>query len=171
MEQNQTQEQPRSGGLTHQAAEVIVAVFICLVGGVMMMDALRIGIGWAPEGPQAGYFPFRTGAILSVSSVVILLRAFWGKGRNRGPFVTLNSFKQVLFVLVPALFYVAVTQFIGIYVASAVYIGAFMRVIGKFGWLKVILVSVIISAVLFWMFEVQFMVPLPKGPLESLFGY
>ena len=41
----------------------------------------------------------------------------------------------------------------------------------KFGWLKVILVSVIISAVLFWMFEVQFMVPLPKGPLESLFGY
>jgi putative tricarboxylic transport membrane protein len=24
---------------------------------------------------------------------------------------------------------------------------------------------------LFWMFEVQFMVPLPKGPLEALFGY
>jgi putative tricarboxylic transport membrane protein len=25
--------------------------------------------------------------------------------------------------------------------------------------------------VLFWMFEFQFLVPLPKGPLESLFGY
>jgi len=25
--------------------------------------------------------------------------------------------------------------------------------------------------VLFWMFEIQFMVPLPKGPLEALFGY
>jgi len=24
---------------------------------------------------------------------------------------------------------------------------------------------------LFWMFEIQFMTPLPKGPLESLFGY
>jgi putative tricarboxylic transport membrane protein len=171
MEQNQTQEQPRSGGLTHQTIEITVAVIVALIGAVMMMDALRIGIGWASDGPQAGYFPFRTGAILSISSVVILLRALLGKHRNRGLFVSRDSFKRVLFVLVPALFYVLVTQFIGIYVASAVYIGGFMRVIGKFGWLKVILVSVIVSAMLFWMFEVQFMVPLPKGPLESLFGY
>jgi putative tricarboxylic transport membrane protein len=32
-------------------------------------------------------------------------------------------------------------------------------------------VSLGVSAVLFWMFEIQFMVPLPKGPLEALFGY
>jgi len=25
--------------------------------------------------------------------------------------------------------------------------------------------------VLFWMFEIQFAVPLPKGPLETLLGY
>jgi len=46
-----------------------------------------------------------------------------------------------------------------------------MRAMAKFSWLKVILVSIGISAMLFYMFEVQFMVPLPKGPLESLFGY
>jgi putative tricarboxylic transport membrane protein len=171
MEPNQTQERPRSGWFTYQVAEAIVAVIIMLVGVVMMKDALRIGMGWAPEGPQAGYFPFRTGAILSISSVVIFLKAFFGKHRNRGPFVSASSFKQVLFVLIPALVYVLVTQFIGIYVASALFIGGFMRVIGKFGWLKIVLVGVITSAMLFWMFEVQFMVPLPKGPLESLFGY
>ncbi len=172
MEQNQTQEQPRSGWLTHQNIEVIVAVLIILIGALMMVDSLRIGIGWAPDGPQGGYFPFRTGAILSISSVVILLRALLGKKHsNRRPFVSRDSFKQVLFVLIPAFFYVLVTQFTGIYVASALFIGGFMRVIGKFSWLKVILTSVIITALLFWMFEIQFMVPLPKGPLESLFGY
>jgi hypothetical protein len=46
-----------------------------------------------------------------------------------------------------------------------------MRVMGKFIWLKIILISVGISVTLFWMFEIQFMVPLPKGPLESLLGY
>jgi putative tricarboxylic transport membrane protein len=171
MEQKQTQERPRSGWLTYQAAEVIVAVAIFLVGVVMMMDSYRIGMGWAPEGPQAGYFPFRTGAIISISSVVVFLRAFFGKNRNHELFVSWDRFKQVLCVLIPTVFYVLVTQFVGIYVASAVFIGGFMRAMAGFSWLKVILVSVGISAALFYMFEIQFMVPLPKGPLESLFGY
>ena len=48
---------------------------------------------------------------------------------------------------------------------------AFMRVMDKRSWVKVILVSVGVSAALFWLFEIQFMVPLPKGPLEALLGY
>jgi putative tricarboxylic transport membrane protein len=171
MEQKQTQERPRSVRLTHQAAEVIVAVAIFLVGVVMMMDSQRIGMGWAVEGPEAGYFPFRTGAIISISSVVIFLRALFGKHRNHELFVSWDSFKRVLYVLIPAVFYVVVTQFIGIYVASALFIGGFMRAMARFSWPKVILVSVGISVLLFWMFEIQFMVPLPKGPLESLLGY
>jgi putative tricarboxylic transport membrane protein len=171
MEQKQTQERPRSARLTYQAAEVVVAFIIFLVGVVMMMDSQRIGMGWAPEGPQAGYFPFRTGAIISISSVVIFFRAFFGKNRNHELFVSWDSFKMVLCVLIPTVLYVLVTQFIGIYVASAVFIGGFMRAMARFSWLKVILVGVCISVALFWMFEIQFMVPLPKGPLESLLGY
>lgn len=171
MEQNQMQERPGSSWLTHQAAEAIVAVAIFLVGVVMIVDSYRIGMGWAPDGPQAGYFPFRTGAIICISCVVVFLRALFGKHRNHKLFVSWGSFKQVLCVLIPAVLYVLVTQFIGIYVASALFIGGFMRTMANFSWLKIILVSIGISAMLFYMFEVQFMVPLPKGPLESLFGY
>jgi putative tricarboxylic transport membrane protein len=171
MEQQQVQERPRSAWLTNQVVEAIVAASALLVGVVMMLDALRIGIGWADDGPMGGYFPFRTGAILSIASVVILLRAFHGKHRNHELFVSWDRFKMVLAVLIPTILYVLATQFIGIYVASALFIGGFMRVIGKFNWSKVILVSVITSVVLFWMFEFQFLVPLPKGPLESLLGY
>jgi hypothetical protein len=171
MEQTQTQERPRSAWLTYQAAELVVALIIFLIGAVMMMDSYRIGMGWAPEGPQAGYFPFRTGAIISLSSLVVFLRALFGKKRHQELFVSWDRFKQVLCVLIPAVLYVLATQFIGIYVASAVFIGGFMRAMARFSWLKVIVVSVCISAALFYMFEIQFMVPLPKGPLESLFGY
>jgi len=171
MEQKQTQERPRSAWLTYQAAEKIVAVTIFLVGVIMMMEGHRIGIGWASDGPQAGYFPFRTGAIISISSVVVFLRALFGKDRNDELFVSWDRFKLVLCVLIPAILYVLVTQFIGIYVASALFIGGFMRAMAGFNWLKIILVSICISVMLFWMFEIQFMVPLPKGPLESLLGY
>jgi putative tricarboxylic transport membrane protein len=171
MEQKQTQERPRSAWLTHQAAEKIVAVTIFLVGVIMMMEGHRIGKGWASDGPQAGYFPFRTGAIISISSFIVFLRALFGKDRNDELFVSWDCFKLVLCVLIPAILYVLVTQFIGIYVASTLFIGGFMRAMAGFSWLKIILVSICISVMLFWMFEFQFMVPLPKGPLESLFGY
>jgi putative tricarboxylic transport membrane protein len=171
MEQKQTQERPGSARLTHQAAEIIVAVSIFLIGVVMMVEGRRIGMGWASDGPMAGYFPFRTGAIISIASVVVFFKALFGKDRNHELFVSWDCFKQVLCVLIPAFFYVLVTQFIGIYVASAVFIGGFMRAMAGFSWLKIILVSVCITVTLFWMFEIQFMVPLPKGPLESLFGY
>lgn len=171
MEQKHTQVRPRSAWLTGQVAEAIVAIGILLVGVVMMMDALRIGIGWASDGPKGGYFPFRTGAILSIASVIIFLKTLFGKHRNHELFVSWDRFKMVLAVLIPTVLYVLATQFIGIYVASAVFIGGFMRAIGRFDWPKVIVVSVVTSVVLFWMFEFQFLVPLPKGPLESLFGY
>jgi putative tricarboxylic transport membrane protein len=171
MEQTQTQERPRSVRLTHQVAELIVASIIFLVGVVMMVDSHRLGMGWAPDGPQAGYFPFRTGAIISISSMVVFLRAFFSRHRNDELFFPWDRFKQVLCVLIPTVFYVLVTQFIGIYVASALFIGGFMRAMAHFGWPKVILVSIGVSAALFFMFEIQFLVPLPKGPLESLFGY
>ena len=171
MEQKQLQERPLSVRLTHQAAEIIVAVSIFLIGVVMMVEGRRIGMGWASDGPMAGYFPFRTGAIISIASVIVFFKALFGKDRNHELFVSWDCFKLVLCVLIPAFFYVLVTQFIGIYVASALFIGGFMRAMAKFSWLKVILVSIGISAMLFYMFEVQFMVPLPKGPLESLFGY
>jgi cell division protein FtsW (lipid II flippase) len=171
MEQQQTQERPRSVWLTNQAFEAIVAVVILLVGVVMMVDARRVGMDWASDGPKGGYFPFRTGAILSIAGLVVFLRALFGKHRNHELFVSWGRFKMVLAVLIPTVLYVVATQFIGIYVASAVFIGGFMRAIGRFNWPKVILISVVVSVVLFWMFEIQFLVPLPKGPLESLFGY
>lgn len=171
MEQTHPQERPRSAWLTFQVAEAIVAVATLLVGIVMMADSLRIGIGWADDGPRGGYFPFRTGAIICIASGVILLKALYGKHRNHELFIPWDRFKMVLAVLIPTVLYVLATQFIGIYVASALFIGGFMRAIGRFNWSKVILISVVTSVILFWMFEMQFMTPLPKGPLESLLGY
>ena len=170
MEQKQTQDQPLSG-LTDNMAEVIVAIGIFFLGMVMMIDGYRVGSGWAFDGPMAGYFPFRTGAIICISSFVVFLRTVSRKHRNDKIFVTWERFKLVLKVLVPTVLYVLVTHLVGIYVASAVFIAAFMRMNDGFSWLKIMLIIVCISLTLFFMFEVWFLVPLPKGPLESLFGY
>ncbi|MFH1029448.1 MAG: tripartite tricarboxylate transporter TctB family protein [Pseudomonadota bacterium] len=171
MEQKQTQDRPPRGGLTHSTVEAITAVSIFLIGAVMMIDSYRSGSGWATDGPQTGYFPLRIGAIICIASIVILMKALFSKKRNLELFVAWEPFKQVLLVLALTAVYVLAIQVVGIYVASSLFIGLFMRMVGKFGWLKIVLVSICTSVALFWMFEVQFMVPLPKGPLEALLGY
>jgi hypothetical protein len=42
---------------------------------------------------------------------------------------------------------------------------------GKFGILPAVAVAVGVPVALFLLFEVWFLVPLPKGPVESFFGY
>jgi putative tricarboxylic transport membrane protein len=151
--------------------EAIAALVIFLIGVVMIIDNYRLGAGWAADGPQGGYFPLRIGAILCIAAAAVLFNSLFGKHRNHAVFVTWARLKLVLMVFVPTVLYVLATQFIGIYVASAIFIAAFMRVMDKRSWLKVMLVSVGVSAALFWLFEIQFRVPLPKGPLEALLGY
>jgi putative tricarboxylic transport membrane protein len=46
-----------------------------------------------------------------------------------------------------------------------------MRWLGKYSWLKSVTVAAGVIGVTFWLFEIQFMVPLIKGPLEAVFGY
>lgn len=170
MEEKQT-EGRIPGGLTYNTVEVVTSVVLFLLGVLIMFDTYRIGAGWAVEGPQAGYFPFRIGAITCIASAVVFLRSVFGKKKNLKVFVAWEQFKLVLMVLVPTMAYVLVTQVVGIYVASTLFIGGFMKAMEKTSWLKTVIVSVGVSAVLFWMFEIQFLVPLPKGPLETMFGY
>jgi len=158
-------------GLSYSAMDAVVGAAVVLIGIVMMVDNHRIGADWGDDGPQTGYFPFHIGAILCIAGVAVVLKAILGADRIHSSFVTWDRFRLVLAVLVPTTLFVLAMQFLGIYVAAVLFIAAFMRVLGRTSWLKTLSVSVGVSAVLFWMFEVQFKVPLPKGPLEALLGY
>jgi Na+/proline symporter len=78
---------------------------------------------------------------------------------------------MVFAIFLPTLVYLAVMQFVGLYVSSAIFIAVFMRWQGKFSLVKSCLTGLIVSVVLFAMFEIWFNVPLLKGPLEAAFGY
>jgi len=59
-------------------------------------------------------------------------------------------------------------QYVGLYVASAIYIAVFMVWLGKYSWFKSVAVGLSVNVSLFLMFEVWFKVPLFKGSLEPL---
>jgi hypothetical protein len=170
MKDSQQADEKRTVVSTH-TMEIVVAGFFLAIGALVMTDSMRIGAGWVdPDGPQAGYFPMRMGAIMSIASLAILIQAVLSRGPGK-PFVDRHALKQVLLVLLPAAVYVVAINFVGMYVSSAVYIAAFMMYMGGYKWHMAAAVGLAVVVVLFFMFEIWFLVPLPKGPIEDLFGF
>ena len=151
--------------------EIVVAAVLMIIAVVVMADNIRIGIGWAYDGPEAGYFPFYVGVALFLASAGTLLANLFGRSADLGSFVGRSQLKLVLKVLVPTIVFVALIGFTGIYVAAALFIAFFMHWLGKYPVIKIVPVAILVPAALFLMFEIWFLVPLPKGPLETMLGY
>lgn len=163
---------PQKGDVQTRWVELVVALLIVVAGLVVIQDSLRVGISWASDGPKAGYFPFYIGVILAISGAVIAVKAVmnWRALADK-TFVTRSQLKTVMQMLIPSIVYVTVIAFTGIYVASFIFIAGFMVWQGKYKWWLAIVIAFLICAGLFFMFEVWFLVPLPKGPLEAWLGY
>jgi putative tricarboxylic transport membrane protein len=152
-----------------RTADVTTALLLAAGGILVLWDSLRIGVGWSTDGPQSGFFPFWLAVALLACCAGIGIQAI--RRGDRKPFVPREAVGRVLKVLAPAIAFVALTQFVGLYVAAALYLGSYMRWIGRHSWLATIGLSIAFPVVTFVVFEIWFLVPMPKGPLESWFGY
>ena len=170
---------PAEAGISTRTMEIVVALTLLAVSALVIVDSYRLGAKWGDDGPQSGYFPFYIGLLLGLSGLGTLAQVAFAEWRRaqqyRGAvaqrasqFVAYSELKLVLSVLLPALVYVLGVQFIGIYVASALYITLFMRWLGHYRWQKSVLTGVLVSASIFVMFEIWFKVPLFKGDYDPL---
>jgi hypothetical protein len=148
--------------LSNRTAEIVVALLLLAFCAVVIFDSTRLGFNWREgEGPAPGYFPFYIALILGLASVINLVGALRGRGAGE-IFVSARPFGRVLAVLIPSLVYVGLIQYVGIYIASAIFIILFMVVVGRENPLKAVAVGLLVPVVLFFMFERWFLVPLPK---------
>jgi hypothetical protein len=134
-----------------------------------VFDNQKIGAGWGDVGPEAGYFPLRIALGVGLCAVAIFWNA-WRAGAGE-LFATWAQLWRVTQVTVPMMVYVALVPFIGIYAASALLIAGFMKFAGGYPVWKSLLAGIITNVLMFYVFELKFSVPLPKGPLEAWLGY
>jgi hypothetical protein len=162
----------RGGIIETRWVELVTGLVIVVFGALVIFDSVRVGIGWAEDGPRSGYFPNIIGWILAACGAWAASITLFRWRRLKGDvFVTIADLRPVLLMLLPTIGYVVLIWFIGIYVASAIYIAGFMLFQGKYKWLPTLIISVGVPLFVFVLFEIWFLVPLPKGPLENLLGY
>jgi putative tricarboxylic transport membrane protein len=154
-------------GVSRRIVEVVTALLLMALAGLVLWDSYGRGAGWQ-DGPEGGFFPARVGWLLLFSAAFVVISTL---RRPDSVFVTYAQLRQVMRVFVPLVLYIIAIAIFGIYVASALFLALFMVTLGSFRWWSVALASVLVPLVTFWVFELQFRVPLPKGPLEAALGY
>jgi hypothetical protein len=165
---------PSTALVSTRWVELGLSAFTLLVGVVVMFGSVEQGIGWGDAGPEPGYFPFYIGLLLSMASLAngVLTIVRW-KPMNIG-FVSRGEFRQVLSVFIPIALLVAAMGFIGIYLASALFIAWFMwRDKARATPYPLLMIGCVsVGAVLasFLIFDLWFRVPLDAGPLGDLIG-
>lgn len=157
-----------------RAVEIVVALMLLGFSALVISDNYKLGIAWKEaEGPSPGYFPFYIGIMLAAASAINLAKAlFFGAGKGV-TFVGREAFGKILMILLPLVIYVAavggINAFgvyvpgVGIYIASALYIMAYMIFMGGYRIDKAAAVGVSAILVIYWLFEKKFLVPLPKA--------
>lgn len=166
----ETTHESGGAGPSHRGAEVGVALFVAALGVITVIGGLQVGIAWGAEGPGAGFFPFYIGLIIIISCIVNLSRVFLAPDDGE-VFAGWHQLRKVASVVAPTAVYVFAIPYIGIYVCSAVLIGFFMRWLGRYPWTIIVPIAVGVPVLTFFVFELWFLVPLPKGPLENMLGW
>lgn len=156
-------------GPTHRSVEIGLAIGMIVFALIVIAGSLQVGVGWASDGPRAGFFPFYCGLFVLVASALNLFQAIGLK--SDALFAEWGQLAQVMSVVIPAAIYVAIVPYIGMYIASMLLIAVFMKWIGKYNWPMVVAVSIPVMIATFIIFERWFLVPLPKGPVEEMLGF
>ena len=159
----------KNGSVGVRWPELGVALLLVALAGLVIKDSLRVGTGWGEDGPRSGYFPFYIGLALLLSSGWVALRQLL-RWRVHEPFAERAQLLSVWAILWPMTIYIGLVFGLGIYVSSALLIAYFMLRHGKHGAALTAAVALGVPIFFFGVFERWFLVALPKGPLEALFG-
>lgn len=169
-EHHDVEHEPRL--VSYRTADIAVAALFLAASAVVITDSVRLGFNWRPaEGPAPGYFPFYIAVVMAISSAINLARAVMSNVGKDESMTTRPGFMRMMAIFLPAVIYVVAMPWIGIYISSALYIAVFMIVFGKFAVWKAAAVAAAFTVISFLMFEVWFLVPLPKGPVEDMLGF
>ena len=153
-------------------ANLGVAIFLFLIGAIVMYDAVRLGWRWDPgSGPGAGYLPFYLALGVLICTGIFIVKQILQLSRvgivGDKRLIQEGGLKPILWVLIPSTVMVVLTSFIGLHFAAFVFLLFYMRMVGKIGWLECALVSVLFPIGMYVVFDRLFLIPLPDGMLGN----
>jgi hypothetical protein len=146
-------------------AEIWVSLAFAFLGVIVIADSIRLGFMWGMAGPESGFFPFYLGVGVVVSSLFVFYSAFtrYKKEGAGKPLMPPGAIRPILWVLIPSLSMIVITELVGLHIAAALFLAFYMRVVGKIRWTTTLMVGILSPLSLYIIFDKLFLIPLPQG--------
>ncbi|MBI3537388.1 MAG: tripartite tricarboxylate transporter TctB family protein [Chloroflexi bacterium] len=141
--------------------ESVTTAGIVLVAAIAMLDTFKKS-GWTPSGPDAGWYPFWSAAMMGVAGLIVLVTSL-PKKSSKPFFQSTEGAKAFWQLAVPMVGMIALINWFGFYLVSGLYMGLFARWIGRYNWKWIAVIAISVPLALYLGFERAFQAPLPKS--------
>lgn len=155
--------------MTTRTAEFVMAMAMLVfsLGLMWSVYADDLTIGWVEgRGPGAGMWPFWLSLGMALVSLWTLIRWFQGatpESQNEAPYIDPDSFVLVATSFAALTVMLVLVGIVGTYIAIALFLGFYMRVLGGHSWRLTISMSFGMVVFIYFLFEWQLTKYLPKG--------
>lgn len=155
--------------MSTRTAELLMAGALLLFSLGLMWSVYSDGlsIGWIDgRGPGAGVWPFWLSLGMALTCVWTIIRWFrrsTPESNNKGPYIDPESLGLVLVSVVSLTALIVLVEIVGSYIAISLFLGFYMRVVGKHSWKMVISFMIGGPIFIYFLFEWQLSKYLPKG--------
>lgn len=112
-------------------------------------------------GPGPGFFPTWLSGILMVLSIWYIYESVKGKNASSESWPTGRSLKHILFIIISLVLFVILFSLFGFLLAGVIFLAILFY--KEYKWYTTILMSVGITAFIYWMFNTVLKVYLPLG--------
>jgi len=152
--------------ISRRQLEVATALVTGAFGTAILVQSLRIGVGWTSAGVGSGTFPALASGLVVAASLYNLLRGatHTGPAMIEGPMA-----KRIAALFLPAVAFVALIPLLGLHIAAGVYMFyALWR--SRLPLWKAAGVGIAMPFVLYSVFDWGFQVELLRGLLGKAVG-
>jgi hypothetical protein len=153
--------------ISRRALELLTAALTGGFGAAVAVSSIDNGIGWSTEGVDPGTFPFLTGLIILLGSLYNLARGFLDESGA----LAWSQLRRLVGLFIPAVLFVGLIPFIGMYVSSGAYMLGVLFVQNRRSLLASVAVAISTPLALYVVFERMFQVSLPRGAFAGPLGF
>ena len=155
--------------VSRRTAEIATGLVTGGLGVAVAMGAREHGVRWGDAGPEAGMFPFYVGLLIVAGSLGNIVLAIVPR---RAPELFLDGLQagRIASFFLPIALFVLGSLWLGLYVATALYLAVVMRIQGGYRLIVSVAAGIGMAVFFFVVLEIWFKVALLKGPLEAALG-
>lgn len=147
---------------------LIEGIVLCALSVLGIIFSIICHYGFKVEWKLSPYlFPLFISIMLCMLSISLILSSFSGlkeAKREKG------DRKTFLLFLLECAIYLIVLKYLGFLISTMLLLSAIVHLLGEKSWWKIILISVVTSLIIYFLFGVYLSVMLPKGKLLYMIG-